>query len=186
MAAVFIMGLPVTLLLWTTGRLFVLHIRFVQRLARLRFIYSPSAYMSRVRPLLRLGVIASLTWSLGVGLFVILLGHVDRMQFALLSGVGVIGAAGFVLPLITFVAKLAELRNERHDSIAHLILDSMREPPTTRNQLLELISLEEQLQASDRLSGLLIEWRYLVYILITFVIPVCVNIVAAKIGAWMG
>jgi hypothetical protein len=185
-ASVFIMAIPIVVMVWSTGRLFVLHIRFVRDLRHLRFFYSPGTYLSRVRPLLRLGVVASLTWSLGIGLFVLLLGRLDTAQHFVLSALGGIGAVGFVIPLLTLRAKLTELQSERRDVITRLILDSMRKPPDTRSELLELISLEEQLEANNRLGSLLVEWRYVAFVCITFVIPVFVNMLAGKLAHQIG
>ncbi len=188
--AVSSMAVPVTFLLCSTGMIFLIHLRLVHRLQALHFVYSPPTFLNRIQPFLRTSVVTALTWSVGVCLLVILPDERPRGLLLLYTAMAGIGAAGFMLPLLVFRRKLTELQTERREAITRFILDAMRDPPKSKAELLELMSLEEQLDTNQREGTLLIEWRYAVWLFISFILPVGVNVIASKLtdflNAWKG
>lgn len=177
LATIWILGFPVVLLLWTLGRLIVLHILFLLRLGALKWLASQQICFLRFRPLLRINMLAAFGWSVGVALF----GLAFRNDFsvgrvAFLGGLGTIAAMALLWPTWLLRDKLKKIGTERMNILVERARQKLEMASRDPTRWTEVFVLEDQM-AKD--LSLVVGWRYIGTVVTSFVIPV----VAAVIGA---
>lgn len=174
LATIYIFGLAVVLLVWTLGRLIILHTAFITHVSHLEFVPSQHICFLYIRPLIRVNILAAASWSIGVALFGLLFrtGY-SPVRIGVLGILGMVAAIAFFWPIWSFEKKLAELRLHRVNILASAARMKFNLASQDPNQWSEISLLEEQLtkQITDPVSAVGL-WRYVVILLSSFVIPV--------------
>lgn len=180
LATIWILGLPTILLLWTLGRLIILHTLFLARVSRLEYLPSQYICFLRLRPLLWINMLGAFGWSIGVAFFAILfrhrygLGHI--IFLIILQAVATIA---FFWPTWLFKMKIKRLGMERINKLvaaAKAKLDLLTNDDSREWQ--DLFVLEDEMAKQTTDFSLTIGWRYLGYVVTTFVLPVATAVVA--------
>ncbi len=177
LVAAMLLALPVSTIVWTGGRLLVLHTLLILSLRRMQFIASPVTCVQVLRPALTLGVAAALYWSVGVILFVILLR--DRVSFdrlLFLSLLGGVGTFAFTVPILGLRPNLISIRQQRVDHLTMLIVEKVKMLSPDEELLEDIDELERRVVESSRLGPLIMGWRYLGWFLTVVLLPVCIAI----------
>lgn len=192
LATIVILGFPVILLICTLGVLLILHTVFLARISRLEYLPSQYVCYLRFRPLLWINILGAFGWSIGVALFVLLfrqrygIGHITFV--AILQAVATII---FFWPTWLFRVKLKQIGIERVDKLVAAAKGKLELLSTDDNaKWLELLSSEESKrwpdiffledQMAKHITDFSFEigWRYVGYVLTTFVLPVATAIIA--------
>jgi hypothetical protein len=183
LATIYIFGWAVVLLVWTLGRLMILHTLFMTHVSRLEYVPSQLICYLYIRPLIRVNILAAASWSIGVGLFGLLFrtGY-SPLRIVILGILGMVATIAFFPPIWRLEKKLAELRLQRVNmlvSAARVKLNLVSQDP---NHWSDVSLLEEQLtkQMTDPTSAAGLG-RYAVYLLSSFVIPIVTAVLGTLI-----
>lgn len=186
--ALAVFGVPITLLILTLGLQIIFHTVFLRRVTGLQYVESQHIAFVRLRPLLRVNILAAFGWSMGIALFGILFkSKYTIASYFFLGMLGMIPMVAFFLPIWLLNEKLKDIGLIR---LALLEESAVAKLKLVANQKLsdenakrwgEIFSLEEQIskQASDQLFA--IGWRYIAYVVSAFVIPIVTAVIATVI-----
>lgn len=185
LATVIMFALPIILVIYTTGRMLILHTMLVCRIANLKFQPSARLCLRLSRPMLNFGIVASMTWSVGVGFFAILYQpELDFFRMAILATLGGVGALGFIIPVIRLRKKLFAMRDQRTEALIRFLaqkLESIKVPPADPSLLIELYQLEEQIELNSRMDSMFVGWQYVLWTLSSVVTPLLIAVVQARL-----
>lgn len=168
------MALPVALIVWTGGRILLLHTFLILSLRRMQFISSPATCTRILRPSLTFGVIYALFWAFGVILFIILFR--ERMSFdriLFLTVLSAVGTFGFVTPILGLRANLLRIQEKRLEYLTQLIVDKVKGTNPDPSLLEEINELEKLAEADSHLGPVLMGWRYVAWFVTVVLIPIC-------------
>jgi len=135
--------------------------------------------------MLNFGIVASMTWSVGVGFFAILYQpELDFFRMAILATLGGVGALGFIIPVIRLRKKLFAMRDQRTEALIRFLaqkLESIKVPPADPSLLIELYQLEEQIELNSRMDSMFVGWQYVLWTLSSVVTPLLIAVVQARL-----
>jgi hypothetical protein len=188
--AIAIFGVPITLLIVTLGLQIILHTVFLRRITKLQFVESQHIAFVRLRPLLRVNILAAFGWSIGIALFGILFKSkytaVTAGSYLFLGLLGTIPMIAFFPPILMLHEKLKDLGLNRLSVLEKGALDNLklvggRKFCEDAEGWQKVFTLEEQIskQATDQLFA--IGWRYVAYIVSAFIIPIVTAVIATVI-----
>jgi hypothetical protein len=183
-----VFGLAITLLILTLGLQIIFHTVFLRRLTGLRYVQSQHIAFIRLRPLLRVNILAAFGWSNGIALFGILFkSKYTAASYLFLGLLGMIPMIAFFPPIWLLHEKLKDIGLNRLALLEERTLANLKsvaghkvsEENAERWQ--QIFSLEEQIakQATDELFA--IGWRYMAYIVSAFIIPIVTAVIATVI-----
>jgi hypothetical protein len=177
---IIVVGLAVALLVWTLGRLIILHTIFLGHASHLPFVASQHVCLVRFRSLLRINMLAAFGWSVGVAFFGVLFRHTHRpAQIAFMGLLGTVATAAFFWPIWSFEANLRKIGLNRVNSLVAAVLAEIKRVPDDPRRWTDLFMLENQLSSHVRDASFALMRTYVGTLLTTFIIPV----LAAAIGA---
>lgn len=180
LGTILIFGAPTVLLLWTLGRLIILHTVFLARISRLEYLPSQYICFMRLRPLLWINILGAFGWSIGVAFFGLLFRHrygIGHIVFLII--LQAVATVAFFWPTWLFKIKMKRIGMERVDKLIaaardRLILLSGDDSKSWQ----DLFVLEDEMAKQTSDFSLTIGWRYVGYVLTTFVLPVATAILA--------
>jgi hypothetical protein len=180
LGTIWILGLPTVLLLWTLGRLIILHTFFLARISRLEYLPSQYICFLRLRPLLWINIFGAFGWSIGVTFFAILFRHrygIGHIIFLII--LQAVATIAFFWPTWLFKVKLKRIGRERVDKLVSAAKDKLKllSGDDSRSWQ-DLFVLEDEMAKQTLDFTLTIGWRYVGYILTTFVLPVATAVLA--------
>lgn len=183
LASIWIFGLPVALLLCTLGILIVQHTFFMVRISRLKYIPSQHLCYLYIQPLIRVNILAAASWSVGVALFGLLFRNDYSIKVMVFLGLlGMVATIAFFWPIWFFEKKLTEIRLQRVNVLAHVTETKLEVVSENPNQWSEVFVLEENLgkliSGPSSPVGL---WRYIIYLLSSFIIPIVTAVLGTLI-----
>lgn len=180
--SVAIMAFPVVILTFTTGRVFVTHIYVVMRLRALRFQPSPWVCMPVFRSLLGMSLTAAVTWSVGVGMFAILLVEVLSLPvIAMLGALGVLGAFGFCLPIYTLSRKLIDIRDWRIGRIVPIVVSLIEASDDDKDVIAEIYDWEKRVVDEYKIVREFLGWEVVTVIVGSGVIPIASSVLQIRL-----
>lgn len=179
LATIYMIGFISILLAYTLGRLIILHSLFLGRVTYLEYLPSQHIYFLCMRPLFRINLLAAFGWSLGIALVGLLFrDSFTTLRIVFLGILGTVPTIAFFWPTWLFQEKLREIGMSRVETLVSAALDKLDLASKDSARWPDLFLLEEQIAKQTTDISFAVGWRYAVFLLTTFVIP----IVTAVIG----
>lgn len=173
LATIYIIGLVGILLAWTLGRLIIRHTLFLGRISYLEYRSSQHIYFLCMRPLFRINLLAAFGWSLGIALVGLLFRNsYTTLRIVFLGILGTVPTIAFFWPTWLFQEKLREIGLSRVDPLVKAIQDKLDLASNDSTRWSDLFLLEEQVAKQTTDISFAVGWRYMAYLLSTFVIPI--------------
>jgi hypothetical protein len=186
LATIYLIGLVGILLAWTLGRLIIRHTLFLGRISYLEFRPSQHIYFLCMRPLFRINLLAAFGWSLGVALVGLLFrNNYTTLRIIFLGILGAVPTIAFFWPTWLFQEKLREIGMSRVDPLVTALLDKLDLASKDSTRWPDLFLLEEQVTKQTTEISLSVAWKYVAYLLTTFVIPILTAVIATVLTKYL-
>jgi hypothetical protein len=175
---IILMLLAVALLVWTLGRLIILHTVFLGHVSHLQFVPSQHVCLVRFRSLLQINMLAAFGWSVGVAFFGVLFMHTHRpAQIVFMGLLGTVATAAFFWPTWSFEANLRKIGLDRVNSLVAAALAEIKSLPNDPRRWTDLFTLESQLSSHIQDASFALMRTYVGTLLTTFIIPVLTGLI---------
>jgi hypothetical protein len=173
---------PIVILTYIPGRLIVLHTHFVHRLNKIKFLPSANACAYYLRDLMTVGVVASFTWSVGVGLFAFLFkDKMTLLHIAFLVMLGMIGTSAFVIPFLEIRELLLGIARDRNSELLHRIREMLQGKSSQSADFLKIAEYEGGIIGGSKVNELLFGWRIFGTLMASIVIPLLSSLAQSHI-----
>ena len=178
---------PIVILTYTPGRLMVLHTIFVCQVSRLDFLPSPRVCGQHMRELMTVGIVASLTWSVGIGLFAFLFkARLTVLHVAFLMLLATVGTSVFFIPLYAVRRALLRISEKRNRWLMDEIVSELCREPESRVDFLKVTEYEKNLIRRGQVNELLVGWKMIGTVSASALIPAITSYVQPHITALLG
>ena len=173
---------PIVILTYIPGRLIVLHTYFVHRLNKVKFLPSATACAYYLRDMVNVGVVASFTWSVGVGLFAFLFkDKMTLLHVAFLVLLGMIGTSAFIIPFLEIRKLLLGIARDRNSELLYGIREMLQGKYSQSADFLKIAEYESSIMGGSQISELLFGWRIFGTLMASIIIPLLSSLVQSSI-----